>query len=354
MLYAVGKSDFAGTAVNIARTGVLVRVDHYVPNIGARIRLFISDSRERQIEVDARAVRIWAPEPTPRLRVTNPWRSRSPASPHPVSASESLPEEDPAMADRKDSLRDAFTRRETLESLAAIGAGVALATTLTGGPARSEQAPAPLPLAYRGEHAVKPLPFDPKKLKGLSERLLVSHHQNNYGGAVKRLNLIQQQLGALPADAPPHQVGSLKREELIATNSMILHELYFANLGGSGLPDGTAAGLLRAEYGSLERWEQDLRQTALSLGGGSGWVVVAYHAPSRSLHNWWAWDHTHHVAGGVPVLVLDLYEHAYHMDYGAGTKAYLDAFLGNVQWDEVNRRVEVARSDGATRELRPR
>jgi Fe-Mn family superoxide dismutase len=240
------------------------------------------------------------------------------------------------------------TRREMLESAAWVGASAALATTLTGGTAMADEAPMARPPAYRGEHAVKPLPFDATRLKGLSEKLLVSHHQNNYGGAVKRLNSIQQQLGSLPADAAPYQVGSLKREELIATNSMLLHELYFANLGGSGRADGTAAGMLRSEYGSLERWEQDLRQTALSLGGGSGWVVVAYDPASQSLHNWWAWDHTHHVAAGVPVLVLDLYEHAYHMDYGAATKTYIDAFLANVQWDEVNRRVERARAGAKT------
>ena len=168
-------------------------------------------------------------------------------------------------------------------------------------------------------------------------------HANNYAGAVKRLNLIQQQLGTLPPDAAPYQVGSLKREELIASNSMTLHEHYFGNLGGSGRADGAAAGLLKTEYGSLETWAQDFRQTALSLGGGSGWVVVAYHRSRQALHNWWAWDHAHQVSGGEPVLVLDLYEHAYHIDYGAAVKPYIDAFLANVQWDEVNRRVEKAR-----------
>jgi len=232
------------------------------------------------------------------------------------------------------------TRREMLETLAVIGTGAALATGLGEATAGAEEAPAQRPPAYRGEHAVKPLPFDPAKLKGLSEKLLTSHHQNNYAGAVKRLNLIQQQLGSLPADAAPYQVGSLKREELLATNSMLLHDLYFANLAGNGRPDGTAAALLKAHYGSLETWEHDFRQTALSLGGGSGWVVVAYDPASQSLHNWWAWDHSNRVAAGEPVLVLDLYEHAYAMDYGAATKGYLDAFLQNLSWDEVNRRVE--------------
>ena len=236
------------------------------------------------------------------------------------------------------------TRREVLESLVVFGAGTALATGLGADTARAEAAGAQRPPAYRGEHTVKPLPFDPAKQKGLSEKLLTSHHQNNYAGAVKRLNLIQQQLGSLPADAAPYQVGSLKREELLATNSMLLHELYFANLAGNGRPDGTAAGLLRSHYGSLETWEHDFRQTALSLGGGSGWVVVAYDPVSQSLHNYWAWDHAHQVAAGEPVLVLDLYEHAYAMDYGAATKGYLDAFLQNVSWDEVNRRVEAARA----------
>ena len=239
------------------------------------------------------------------------------------------------------------TRREMLGTAAWIGASAVLASGL-GGKAMAEEAAEPRPSAYRGEHAIQPLPFDPKKLKGLSERLVVSHHDNNYAGAVKRLNLVQQELGSLPPDAAPYQVGSLKREELIATNSMILHELYFANLGGSGRTDGTAAGLLRAEYGSLEAWEQDFRQTALSLAGGSGWVVVAYDRPSDSLHNWWAWDHAHQVAGGEPVLVLDMYEHAYQMDYGAAARPYIDAFLANGLWDEVNRRVESARSKKTT------
>ena len=72
-----------------------------------------------------------------------------------------------------------------------------------------------LPPAYRGENQVKPLPFNAGKLKGLSEKLILSHHQNNYTGAVNRLNQIQRQLGNLPKDAPPYQMGSLKREEII-------------------------------------------------------------------------------------------------------------------------------------------
>ena len=126
-----------------------------------------------------------------------------------------------------------------------------------------------LPPAYKGEYQIKPLQFNPAKLNGLSEKLLVSHHQNNYSGAVRRLNQIQQQIGSLPKDAQPYQMGSLKREELIATNSMILHEFYFGNLGGDGKAGGTTANLINARYGSLSNWEQDFKLTGMSLGGGS-------------------------------------------------------------------------------------
>lgn len=205
------------------------------------------------------------------------------------------------------------------------------------------------PLAYRGEHQAKPLPFDAGKLQGLSEKLVTSHHQNNYGGAVKRLNLIEQQLGALPKkDAVPYQMGSLKREELIASNSMLLHEAYFGNLGGSGRADGSFETLAKAAYGSLEVWEQDFRLTGMSLAGGSGWIVASYDPRSQEVHNWWAFDHTHSVPGGVPVLVMDMYEHSYQMDYGANAKGYIDAFFQNVKWDEVNRRLEEARKGTRT------
>ena len=198
--------------------------------------------------------------------------------------------------------------------------------------------------AYKGENQVKPLSFDPAKLQGLSEKLLVSHHQNNYGGAVRRLNQIQQQIGSLPKDAQPFQMGALKREEIVATNSMILHEFYFGNLGGDGKAAGTVANLINSHYGSLANWERDFRLTGMSLGGGSGWVILNYSFRDNVVHNYWAADHTDSLAWGVPLLVMDMYEHAYAMDYGANAGGYIDAFFKNLQWDEVNRRAEAIRS----------
>ena len=225
-----------------------------------------------------------------------------------------------------------LTRREALGALAVAGAALAA----TRGVAEPAMTPAP---AYAGAHALKPLPFDPAKLAGLSERLLRSHYENNYGGALKRLNAIEQQLGAQAADAPPFAWGSLKREEAIARNSVVLHELYFANLGGSGAASGPVESAIAAEYGSLAAWESDFRRTALALSGGAGWVALGYDAASERVHNWWAWDHLHQAAATTPLLVLDMYEHSYALDYGANAKSYVDAFFANVHWGEVNRRL---------------
>lgn len=181
------------------------------------------------------------------------------------------------------------------------------------------------------------LPFDPATLPGLSEKLLRSHHQNNYGGAVSRLNAIRAQLSGLDfASTPGFVVNGLKREELIASNSMLLHELYFGSLGGDGAAPAPAMLLaLAANFGSVERWREEFVAMGKALGGGSGWVLLVFQPREGTLVNQWAADHTHVVAGGVPILALDMYEHAYYMDFGAAAGAYVDAFMGNISWAAV-------------------
>ncbi|MGE3597509.1 MAG: superoxide dismutase [Dehalococcoidia bacterium] len=238
-----------------------------------------------------------------------------------------------------------LTRREVLAVIAGATAAVAAHPT-RGGTIIEERGDSPR--AYLGGHEPRPLAFDPGKLRGLSEKLLRSHHENNYTGAVKRLNLIEQEIGQLPKDAPPYRMGALKREELIARGSMVLHELYFGNLGGDGKLNGTVSKLIAAAYGSVSRWEDDFRLTSLSLAGGSGWVVLAYDPHQQAVHNYWSWDHAHAAADATSLLVMDMYEHAYAIDYGANARGYIDAFFQNIQWDEVNRRVEAAQARRAT------
>ena len=187
-------------------------------------------------------------------------------------------------------------------------------------------------------YSVKSLACDPKKLKGLSEKLIVSHWENNYGGAVKRLNAIAAQLASLDfATAPVFVINGLKREELIATNSMILHELYFDGLGADGEPDPALRDALVRDFGSFERWRTEFVAMGKAMGGGSGWVLLTYSPRDRKLVNQWAADHTHGLAGSSPILALDMYEHSYHMDYGAVAAKYVDAFMDNVRWENVSR-----------------
>ncbi|HSV81659.1 MAG TPA: Fe-Mn family superoxide dismutase [Ramlibacter sp.] len=202
------------------------------------------------------------------------------------------------------------------------------------------------------EQRIQPLTIDPTKLDGLSGKLVLSHHQNNYSGAVKRLNAIRAELAALKfASAPGFQINGLKREELVATNSMLLHELHFSCLGGDGQTMAPAMALaLEASFGSIERWKEEFVAMGKALGGGSGWVLLCFQPHDGSLVNQWAADHTHAVAGGVPILALDMYEHAYHMDFGAQAGAWVDTFMRNINWEAVYGKYQAA-VHGATEAL---
>jgi Fe-Mn family superoxide dismutase len=210
-----------------------------------------------------------------------------------------------------------------------IAAGLALAAVAAEAVAQTVAPP-------KVEYAIKKLPFDPAKIQGLSEKLLVSHWENNYSGAVKRLNAITAQLAGLDiATAPVFVVNGLKREELIAANSMIIHELYFDGLGGEGEPKGALAEAMTRDFGSVARWKAEFVAMGKALGGGSGWVLLAWSPHDKRLVNTWAADHTMTLAGGRPILALDMFEHAYAMDYGAKAAGYVDAVMQAIRWDNA-------------------
>jgi Fe-Mn family superoxide dismutase len=182
-------------------------------------------------------------------------------------------------------------------------------------------------------YAMKPLPFDPQKIAGLSERLLISHYENNYGGAVRRLNSIDDQLASLDFEkAPNFVINGLKREQLIAANSMVLHEVYFAGLGEPNLPGAAVAEAIARDFGSMERWRSEFTAMAKAQAGGSGWVILTYSPRDQRLINAWAADHTTTLAGGDPILTLDMYEHAYHLDFGAKAADYVTASMNVINW----------------------
>ena len=193
-------------------------------------------------------------------------------------------------------------------------------------------------------YSMKPLACDPARIKGMSERLIVSHYENNYGGAVKRLNAIADRLASLDFDtAPNFVVNGLKREQLIATNSMILHEVFFAGLGQESGPDSVLQEALARDFGSVERWRAEFVSMGKAQAGGSGWVLLTYSPRDGRLVNAWAADHTTTVAGGTPILALDMYEHSYHMDYGAKAADYVGVFMAAINWPVVRRFYDEAR-----------
>jgi Fe-Mn family superoxide dismutase len=227
------------------------------------------------------------------------------------------------------------------------GAGAMVGTSLAFNdtPAIAETSPPSgvKPMTYDP----KPLSLDPKAINGISEKVLVSHYENNYLGAVKRLNAIGAQLAEVDfSKAANFVINGLKREELIAMNSMILHEAYFDSLGSGGKPSGALADAINRDFGSFDRWRTEFSAIGKAEGGGSGWVILSYSPRDKRLVNQWAADHTTTLAAGDPILVLDMYEHAYHMDYGAKAAAYVDAFMEAIRWDNAVRLYEKHSREG--------
>jgi superoxide dismutase, Fe-Mn family len=232
---------------------------------------------------------------------------------------------------------------ERREALGTLVGGIATTALVRGGMSTAETTPTSTPASGpAGQHSVKPLPFDPAKLPGLSEKLLRSHHDNNYAGAVKNLNKVEAELARITKDTDGFIVNGLKERELTYTNSLILHEHYFGNLGGDGKTGGSVEKAIAATFGSFARWEELFRATGMSLAGGSGWTVLAWNFDAHGMGIYWSGNHTQALASGLPLLVLDMYEHAFQMDYGAAAAKYLDAFFKNLNWEEVDRRYEEA------------
>ncbi len=210
---------------------------------------------------------------------------------------------------------------------------------------------------------VTPIACKPWTLDGLSDRLIVAHYEDTYGAAVRTLNAIRDRLATLDlAAAPSHDIRALKREELEAVGSVALHELYFGSLGGDGgvLFTGTGTGTkiaepvaaaLEQQFGSVAAWRREFIAIAQALRGGSGWALLSYSRRDGRLYNQIALDHSQAMMDTVPLLALDMYEHAYHLDFGANATAYIDAFMRNFDWGVVgNRFLEATSGRSGARE----
>lgn len=206
---------------------------------------------------------------------------------------------------------------------------------------------------------IAPIGVRPSTLSGLSEHMIVGHYENHYGSAVQALNDVRRELAALDMMATPSRLGRLKSEELSLMGSVALHELYFANLGGfrragpnSGLgrpdwhevPDEFAQEIA-AGFTSAAAWRREFTAIARSLAAGSGWGVLSWSRRQKCFSNQIATDHAQAAVDATPVLVLDMYEHAYVQDFGANATAYVDTFLRNINWEVVLKRIKAARND---------
>ena len=229
------------------------------------------------------------------------------------------------------------------QAVGALSLGAAALWLAEGSRSSADETTSTFGTAPVGRHLPVPLPFAPGGLRGLSERMIVSHHENNYGAAVKNLNRVEEELERVTRDTPPFMVSGMKERELAFTNSMVLHEHYFGNLGGDGRADGAIQKALGDLPGGSGRWEEMFRATGAALASGSGWVILEFNLQTGDLKTCWSGGHTQAPAFGIPVLVMDMYEHAYQMDYGAAAAKYIDAFFQNLRWEEVNRRFDRAR-----------
>ena len=186
-------------------------------------------------------------------------------------------------------------------------------------------------------YAIAPLFCRPWTLNGITPRLIESHYEHNYGGAVIRLNQVERELAAGAADA--RALIRLKQEEQSLLQSALLHEIYFASLGGDGrtLPE-LIGGAIARDFGTAGSWRKEFITLAGGLADTPGWVLLVYLPRSGKLINQCAAGSGVLAPGSIPVLALDMHEHAYHLDFGANAEAYIAAFMRNIDWSAAEAR----------------
>jgi superoxide dismutase, Fe-Mn family len=185
--------------------------------------------------------------------------------------------------------------------------------------------------------------FKPRGLKGISNEQ-IDQHWELYKGYVKNTNELIEELGH--AERGSRHWSELKRRAAFELDGMVLHEHYFENLkAGTQLrPRGPLAQSFASAWKTVDDWRADFAATGQIRG--VGWAIVYFDGSTGQLFNWWVGDHEiGHPGGWAPILVMDVWEHAYMVDHGAnGRKEYVEAFMENVNWDVVERRFEEHRA----------
>lgn len=197
------------------------------------------------------------------------------------------------------------------------------------------------------DYQAQDLPFQ-SPCEGIGSETLTIHHDKLYVGYVNKMKAIATRLsdmaqtgdGLSEANQTQSELRSLRLGETFATNGVFLHEVYFHNLGGDGKPRGAFAEALEQKFGSLEKAFNFINATALAV---RGWTVIAWDLNLSSLKIYGCDAHNQ---GGiwncVPIVAIDVYEHAYFLDHGANRAAYLEAFWKNFHWDWAGDRLTKA------------
>ena len=174
-------------------------------------------------------------------------------------------------------------------------------------------------------------------MEGFSDELLQMHFKL-YEGYVKNTNDLQTKLQAM-GDPSSYESQALRRRFGWEFDGMRLHELYFENLGGKETLSGAdpLSIALSTQFGSFERWKQDF--IAAGMTRGIGWVLLYYDPAAKKLFNVWINEHdTGHLVTGIPILIMDVFEHAYMPQYKLDRGKYIEAFFNNVAWQTVSKR----------------
>lgn len=184
----------------------------------------------------------------------------------------------------------------------------------------------------------------PKGLEGISDQQIDYHFEAHYKGYVKKLNEIWERLPSVDrskANQNYSELRELKLEETFNYDGSLLHELYFENLTPThGAPSESFKKLIERDFGSYEKWVEDFKAIGTAF---RGWSFLVFDLNTGKLRNIGADAHnTNGIWNAIVILALDVYEHAYYTDYGAKRAPYLDAFMKNVNWKAVDKRLEKA------------
>jgi len=192
--------------------------------------------------------------------------------------------------------------------------------------------------------------FKLQGLEGLSENQISQHRDILYAGYVNKLNEIEDRLqkaDITKANQIFSELRALKADETFALNGVVLHELYFGNLGGKGTtPSRELSSLIARDFGTVDKWTENFKACGMAA---RGWVILGLSTYDGRLHNYCLDTHNFNFpASCVPLVVMDVYEHAYTIDYGVKRPPYIEAFMKNLDWNAAAERLkthpEVART----------